>query len=335
MALIAATVIYVPNYYYYEGSTNMMAITPPNVYAEPMAQCYCTTNNCNANLDTCASGLNYSSSLLFPSSTTLRPSNTTIPTILSTMMNTTVNGNINPTTTLLISSNRITSSISTVRSNTTVRTTTQATPTTTPASDRPACFSSDSQIKMANGTYKRISEIQPGDRVAATEESDIVLILDSHSSEQALFYTIETSSGKRISLTANHLIAVGLATNRVSKIVYKFAKNIKVGETLLNDQLLPEPVVRIKQEIKVGYYAPMSGAGILSVNGLLASCYANVFSHQLAHWMMAPARLNYRLQVALGIKQHFHQDIGLHPFAAWIMKWAERLLPKQFSILIT
>ncbi|CAF4747231.1 unnamed protein product, partial [Rotaria sp. Silwood2] len=142
-------------------------------------------------------------------------------------------------------------------------------------------------------------------------------------------------SGKRISLTANHLIATALAFDHTSQIVYKLAKHVKIGDFLLNDQLLPEQVVSIKQEIKIGYYAPMSDAGTIVVNRLLASCYANVFSHQLAHWMMAPARLNYRLRVALGIKQHLQQHIGLHPFAAWMMNWAERLLPKQFSILIS
>jgi hypothetical protein len=127
----------------YEGSTNIMVITPAftanfnytfngNVSSSanvsigyPTAQCYCTTNNCNVNLDVCATGLNYSSSLLLVNATTTSAStipttststhgvtnnstfpqrNTTIPTTLSIIMNGTSISNINTTATLSTSS---------------------------------------------------------------------------------------------------------------------------------------------------------------------------------------------------------------------------------------
>jgi hypothetical protein len=83
-------------YNVYEGSTNIMIITAAftanvnytyngnvsfsgNVsVVYPTAQCCCTTNNCNANLDVCATGLNYSSSLLLVNASTTLAS--TIPT---------------------------------------------------------------------------------------------------------------------------------------------------------------------------------------------------------------------------------------------------------------
>jgi hypothetical protein len=139
-------------------------------------------------------------------------------------------------------------------------------------------------------------------------------------------------------------------------MIYKLAKDVRIGDFLFNDELLPEQVLTIVQEVKVGYYAPMSGAGesinsfihvisnshikffdlgTLIVNGLLASCYANVLSHQLAHWMMAPLRWNYLLHEALGVKQHLHQEIGIHPFAIWMINLAERFIPKQISLMVT
>jgi len=139
-------------------------------------------------------------------------------------------------------------------------------------------------------------------------------------------------------------------------MIYKLAKDVRIGDFLFNDELLPEQVLTIVQEVKVGYYAPMSGAGesinsfihvisnsriiffdlgTLIVNGLLASCYANVLSHQLAHWMMAPVRWSYLLHEALGVKQHLHQEIGVHPFAIWMINLAERFIPKQISLMVT
>ena len=44
-------------------------------------------------------------------------------------------------------------------------------------------------------------------------------------------------------------------------MMYKLAKDVRIGEFLFNDELLPEQVLSIIQEVKVGYFAPMSEAG--------------------------------------------------------------------------
>ena len=76
-----------------------------------------------------------------------------------------------------------------------------------------------------------------------------------------LFYTIVTESGKRISLSAYHLIAIQSTAYHTPQVIYKLAKDVRVGEFLLNDELFPEEVSSIIQETKVGYYAPMSESG--------------------------------------------------------------------------
>lgn len=108
---------------FYEGSTNMLAITSLTtsnlsylypVY--PIGHCLCTTNNCNINFSVCTSGLNYSSLLLSNTNTTfvsttptismnvitngsiLQQSNTTISTTLSSMINGTNFNNTNANT---------------------------------------------------------------------------------------------------------------------------------------------------------------------------------------------------------------------------------------------
>ena len=46
-------------------------------------------------------------------------------------------------------------------------------------------------------------------------------------------------------------------------MIYKLAKNVRIGDFLLNDELAPEEVVSITQAMKVGYYAPKSETGEL------------------------------------------------------------------------
>ena len=44
-------------------------------------------------------------------------------------------------------------------------------------------------------------------------------------------------------------------------MIYKLAKNVRIGEFLFNDELVSEQVLSITQEMKIGYYAPKSGTG--------------------------------------------------------------------------
>ncbi|CAF1072559.1 unnamed protein product [Didymodactylos carnosus] len=125
------------------------------------------------------------------------------------------------------------------------------------------CFSVDSAVKMFDGTYKEIAKLQPGDRVAAPMDSsddgtDIVLMLDSESNKQVPFYTIEAECDKKLSLTSNHLLPIRSSDS----MIYKLAKDIKVGDFVYNEQLIPTEVRNITIEIKTGYYAPMSESGM-------------------------------------------------------------------------
>lgn len=133
-------------------------------------------------------------------------------------------------------------------------------------------------------------------------------------------------------------------------INYKLAKDVRNGNFLVTNKLFPERVVSINIEAKNGYYAPMSESGncsntikydsyenthyvfldlgTLIVNGLKVSCYANVLSHRLAHWAMAPVRLHYRFLVALRLEQSLHQESGIHPIADLMMGRMEGFLIK-------
>lgn len=76
----------------------------------------------------------------------------------------------------------------------------------------------------------------------------------------ALFYSIETETGHRISLTGNHFIAV----NHNSQFVP--ANQIKANDMVFihsKDHLQSVRVRNVSEEYKVGYFTPMTSQGNL------------------------------------------------------------------------
>lgn len=53
----------------------------------------------------------------------------------------------------------------------------------------------------------------------------------------------------------------------------------------------PSPIISISVAESVGVYAPLTEAGTLFVDGVLASSYALLEDHRLAHWAFGPLRL--------------------------------------------
>ncbi|CAF1314729.1 unnamed protein product [Didymodactylos carnosus] len=197
--------------------TNNGFTTNANILTRcPTAFCYCTTNNCNTNLDTCGAGLNYAVSFL--------SANNCLPIInMTAVASTTAALVINANSTAAASNTgaNVTSARNTTRAitlngthsatnaTTTVPVITIAPHVSNTSNDTAKrCFSGDSQIKIADGAYKYIAQLQSSDRLAGTTDSDFVLMLDSDPNK----------------------------------------KN-------------EEKVISIVQEVKVGYYAPLSGSG--------------------------------------------------------------------------
>jgi hypothetical protein len=77
-------------------------------------------------------------------------------------------------------------------------------------------------------------------------------------SRLALFYSIETETGHRVSLTGSHFIAVN------HHDAFLPAHRIKVRDIVFinqQGQLRPVSVRNVTEEYKVGYVTPMTGHG--------------------------------------------------------------------------
>ena len=81
---------------------------------------------------------------------------------------------------------------------------------------------------------------------------------------------------------------------------YKFAKRLFIDEEIVtydfeNKIKMNDKIQSIMIEPIEGYVAPLTMSGTLLVNGMLASCYAVVDSHSIAHTAMAPVRWWYMI----------------------------------------
>ncbi|XP_062235051.1 sonic hedgehog protein [Platichthys flesus] len=165
------------------------------------------------------------------------------------------------------------------------------------------CFPGSSTVTLQDGTTKPVKALQTGDRVLAADAhgqpvyTDFIMFIDQDSTTRRLFYVIETDSGQKIALTAAHLLFVGQgnsterAHRRMSAV---FASQVRPGHTVFvldAERLRPVTVTRIYTQEHEGSFAPVTAQGTVVVDQVLASCYAVIQDHELAHWALAPVRL--------------------------------------------
>ncbi|CAF1976577.1 unnamed protein product [Rotaria magnacalcarata] len=202
-----------------------------------------------------------------------------------------------------------------------------------------SCFSSDTLVTLINQQKIPIGKRRVGDQLLTLSGTKIVstemmMMLDQNQLSSAMFYTIITASGHRVSLTSLHLIA---AITYDGHIAYIPAKNIKNGDTLrvvTNGRVYSSSVIDIIKEIKFGYYAPLSITGTLLANNVEVSCFSNVKNHDIVQFYMSPLRWYYRLSRLLSIEQPFgnHTVNGIHYVAYLLHKIAQFVYPSIIQL---
>jgi hypothetical protein len=140
---------------------------------------------------------------------------------------------------------------------------------------------------------------------------------------------IKTYSNKTLTVSGSHLIPVSDGTYKYAKklfrddeiITYDSEKKMQVEEKIKS--ILIEPIE--------GYVAPLTMSGTLLVNNVLASCYAVVDSHTIAHTAMLPARwwysLNQHISYIVDNKAVSNKN-GTHWYPQILMSVSDILLNK-------
>lgn len=170
------------------------------------------------------------------------------------------------------------------------------------AVEKGGCFPGWALVTVAGGGQKALSSLAPGDKVMALSGtgqvvfSEVLLFLHRDQESRSTFLSLETEDGHRLALTPHHLVFLDVHCRfDISKYQAHFASRAKPGDCVLihttEDQVHPSLIISVSVEESVGVYAPLTEAGTLFVDGVLASSYALMENHGLAHWAFGPLRL--------------------------------------------
>ncbi|GFY62143.1 protein hedgehog [Trichonephila inaurata madagascariensis] len=182
------------------------------------------------------------------------------------------------------------------------------------------CFSGNSKVYTPEGE-KLMTQLHVGDKVLVVtpngdlDFSEVILFLDRDNENSRWYRTIVTENNIQITLTSKHLIY----TASEEKTSYNnrfatFAKNIRIGnyiyvlKTARKNEISLERVVNITVSKEKGVFAPLTKQGTIVVNNVVASCYAVVSDHELAHFAFSPMRIIHNFKEALW---HFFHSVNL------------------------
>ncbi|XP_076336254.1 sonic hedgehog protein-like [Tachypleus tridentatus] len=226
------------------------------------------------------------------------------------------------------------------------------------------CFHAGGLVRTKDGP-KHLSEVKIGDEVLAVDSgaklvfTEVVLFLDRDVDSLRQFHTIETEGGVRIKLTREHLIFTAPFNSSSYEITHfesTLARNLQIGDRIYvysenpvfettNTFLRLERVKTISVNVDVGVVAPLTREGNLIVDNVVASCYALLNDHYLAHLSFAPIRfvknvkdstlyflqrlhLSYASLTVQGKVNNTHK--GIHWYAKFLLNFASYVLPRRY-----
>jgi hypothetical protein len=219
-----------------------------------------------------------------------------------------------------------------------------------------ACFPGDALVQLADGTQKPMTQVARGDMVLAVDRttgaltySKVVLMAHAFEQEETEYIAVTTTSGRTLRLSPQHLMQrsaaapAGLleAAAPAYQLMKAFpaqiqghavetvaAELVKVGDTIFvagqgTKALTAEAVTAIKRIVAKGIYAPLTLAGNLVVDGVLASAYtqdtyttANALGLKALHHLDAVAPSDWLATQAAAIA-----EVG----GIMEVSWAQRL----------
>ena len=204
----------------------------------------------------------------------------------------------------------------------------------------------------SDGSRLKLSELKIGDSVLSVnsvsgelEFSPIILFLDRDPNEARQFFTIQTESGHSLTLTPTHLIYTSSGeVNNPKSLNTVYAKDVREGDFILvhdgHGLLKAVRVIDVGVTVATGVYAPLTAAGNIVVDNVVASCYAVIDSQNIAHAAFAPLRWWSYVSDPFGASamsskevsnEIDSKDAGIHWYAKALYSLAEIVLPSHLG----
>jgi len=145
-----------------------------------------------------------------------------------------------------------------------------------------------------------ISKLEKGDLVKTFDHveqkwiySKFITYLHRDKDMIGKYLSIKTETNKNLIISHKHFILrIKSIAGEDYESEYVFASKLKLNDILLteteNQEKRMEKVVSIEEVYDQGAYAPLTEAGTISVNSIVASCYANSITHELADFIFQP-----------------------------------------------
>ena len=162
------------------------------------------------------------------------------------------------------------------------------------------CFTGESKVLLESGRLVNMSQVREGDSVQSLDSegnvvwSEVLMFMDREPEEVMRFIKLSTEADSDITLTPSHLIYHGAPDcGDLECLVPGYAGNVQVGDTVMvtrGGERRMETVVSVSVTRRRGVYAPLTRAGNIVVDSVLASCYAVIDSQSIAHIAFAPVR---------------------------------------------
>ncbi|XP_045446792.1 tiggy-winkle hedgehog protein [Melitaea cinxia] len=192
------------------------------------------------------------------------------------------------------------------------------------------CFPSGSIVHTQNGP-RDIASLKKGDKVLAADDdgkmvySEVLTFIDRDPNATRHFIEVTAENGVAITTTPSHLLLLASADGWREL----FAANVQEGDVLLTrgygSVMRPSKVVKSRVVSKRGVYAPLTRTGTIIVDDALASCYALVSSHSLAHAAMAPLRW------LSSWSSSNEKSRGVHWYANALYNFGDYILPSSYK----
>ena len=164
------------------------------------------------------------------------------------------------------------------------------------------CFPKNARVQLSDLSMIKVSDLKPGHYIRTYDHSS-KQIVDSrfidflHFDRSALFKFIsiktDEASVPSLEISEYHLIQ-RLKRDSTDEHEFVFAKDLVKGDKLFlltqSGSMKYAEITELDEVYEQGAYAPLTEHGTLIVNNVLASCYANTYSHELAHFGFGPYR---------------------------------------------